>query len=96
MQEGDLPLGSISYKESLKGPLAPYWQQARNKEFDNWMRLDVAEVTDLPEGERAIPGHWIFNFMFILYLCYFTFHNLRRRHPILIPILLQNHLITKK
>ena len=53
------PQDPIGYRPSLKGPLAPFWAIERQKEIDNWMNLKVAEVSDLPQGHTAIPGHWI-------------------------------------
>lgn len=61
IRECDFPKGTIGYKESLIGPLALHWKLARNKEVCNWIKMEVAEVSDLPEYERAIPGHWIFD-----------------------------------
>ncbi|MDH4460001.1 MAG: reverse transcriptase domain-containing protein [Flectobacillus sp.] len=55
----EFPLESISYGKTLKGPLSEHWQIARNKEIENWMAQEVAEVSDLPVGSKAIPGHWI-------------------------------------
>ena len=53
------PQDPIGYKPSLKGPLASFWAEERQKEITNWINLRVAEVSDLPEGHSAIPGHWI-------------------------------------
>lgn len=55
----EFPSDSIGYKPSLKGPLAPYWKEARHTEIQNWFDQEVAEISDLPDGCKAIPGHWI-------------------------------------
>lgn len=57
--DSEFPAEPIGFKPSLKGPLAPYWAEERDKEISNWLKLQVAEVSDLPAGQTAIPGHWI-------------------------------------
>lgn len=57
--DDQFPQEPIGYKPSLKGPLATFWAAERQKEIDNWIKLNVAEISDLPPDHQAIPGHWI-------------------------------------
>ncbi len=54
----EFPNDSISYMKTLKGPLMDHWKLARNKEIDDWMSQEVAEVAELPKRSTAILDHF--------------------------------------
>ncbi|UYV81349.1 hypothetical protein LAZ67_20000875 [Cordylochernes scorpioides] len=50
-----------SYEEAINHPDSPLWQQAMNKEIHSLQNHHVWDLTELPEGAKAIKSKWIFS-----------------------------------
>ena len=55
----EIPKGQFGLHKTLKGPLAPYWRDAREKELKKQFDLNVFDVCKLPENANTIRGHFI-------------------------------------
>jgi transposase InsO family protein len=49
-----------SYKEAIEGPQKDKWIAAMNRELDSIKDNDTWELTDLPEGRKAVGSKWVF------------------------------------
>ncbi|UYV63077.1 hypothetical protein LAZ67_2003064 [Cordylochernes scorpioides] len=59
-----LPHGNLlpsSYEEAINHPDSPLWQQAMDKEIHSLQNHHVWDLTELPEGAKAIKSKWIFS-----------------------------------
>ncbi|UYV80749.1 hypothetical protein LAZ67_19001593 [Cordylochernes scorpioides] len=50
-----------SYEEAINHPDSPLWQQAMDKEIHSLQNHHVWDLTELPEGAKAIKSKWIFS-----------------------------------
>ncbi|UYV62978.1 hypothetical protein LAZ67_2002715 [Cordylochernes scorpioides] len=50
-----------SYEEAINHPDSPLWHQAMNKEIHSLHNHHVWDLTELPEGAKAIKSKWIFS-----------------------------------
>ena len=51
--------GKITYNQTLRGPLAPFWEKARAKELNRLKDMGVFRVVKRPPGANIIRGHLI-------------------------------------
>ena len=51
---------SLTFKETMSSPEAPYWKDAMNTEVESIMHNYIWELVDLPLGNKPLGCKWIF------------------------------------